>query len=214
MVRRSSVISQSTSYLLYPLFYASQCTMTAGVTPGAPAEGKHFKGKSCALCNTHVQSGEWGLPVLCAMLAGFAGMDGTESTDTQGRIAGRRGRPVLTVLTWQKLSVATRKPTQSVTSSLHRHSPPLEGSSQPPEGFRGTGGRESCPEISPGCQSSRWTWMCRGLWRPHSMATKEQPLAAEERAQGLGMAGEKTKTSAGRFGFETLAFSNSWLLIT
>ncbi|KAI4577519.1 hypothetical protein MJT46_003354 [Ovis ammon polii x Ovis aries] len=29
------------------------------------------------------------------------------------------------------------------------------------------------------------------------MATKEQPLAAEERAQGLGMAGEKMKTSAG-----------------
>ena len=51
MVRWSSVISQSTSYLLHPLFYASQCTMMACVTPGAPAEGKHFKGKSCVLCN-------------------------------------------------------------------------------------------------------------------------------------------------------------------
>ena len=41
------------------------------------------------------------------------------------------------------------------------------------------------------------------------MAMKDQPLAAEERAQGLGMAGEKTKTSAGRFDLEILAFSNS-----
>ena len=56
----------------------------------------------------------------------------------QGRIARSRGQPVLTILTWQKVSVATGKHTlPTVTRSLHRHSPPLEGSSQPPEGFRG-----------------------------------------------------------------------------
>lgn len=137
-------------------------------------------------------------------------MGGAGSTDTRGRTAGSSGRRVLTILTWQKVSGATGKQTlPALTSSLHRHSPPLEGSSQPPEGFRGAGGRQRAV-----LRSARAASPPGGPGRAEAsedptVATKDQPLAAKERAQGLGMAGEKTKTSAGRFDLEILAFSNS-----
>lgn len=59
-------------------------------------------------------------------------MGGTESTDTQGRIAGSREAARPHSPDMAEAECAHQKPTQSMTSSLLGHSPPLEGSSQLP----------------------------------------------------------------------------------